>query len=68
MLPACCHDSTHRGRKLAWEIHGIDACLVSKKHYEQPEKEKAISFIRNEGITLQQLAWLLILPIGTLSG
>lgn len=59
----------NRGRKLAWEIHGIDAYLASKKkHYEQPEKEKAISFFRNEGITLQQLAWLLILPIGTLSG
>ena len=39
-----------------------------KKHYEHPEKEKVVIFFRHEGISLQQLAWLLLLPIGTLSG
>ncbi len=57
----------NEGRKLAWEIHGVDKWLASKKkHFVQEEKAKAVRFLRENEHPMRTVAWLLNLSFGTL--
>jgi transposase len=56
----------NEGRRLAWEIHGVDD-LIAKKNYGQAEKEKVVRFLRAKDWPLRKISWVLALCIGTLS-
>ena len=56
-----------RGAKIAWEIHEVDKLLTKKKHYDQHQKQKAISFFQDESRPLREAAWVLAVSSSTLS-
>lgn len=61
-------DFENEGRKLAWEIHEVDALLAAKKkHHTEAQKEKAVSFFRDKGSPIREVAWVLNVSLSVLS-